>query len=632
MTEKMRLEHLVKIIRKDPPLTINMVNRVVRECYREADCVFTDDMLVLSHKIKKTIDSNREKLKESLVAKLASNIDIFMSSNLPKLKQRSKVIKRVFYSDGKNEPKEIESLDKISEYDKKDLIFKEEAKDKQGNKTVRLFLLHQRDGIFYPERIDKERLSEFVARNQNMPVPKEEKKESAETKMDDMGEEVFLEDTFLIVPFKEKEEAKKSGAKWDAENSLWYAPKGTKKKKFIRWDMEVQQSRIRSEYEAVSSVGSSGKHPEEEFKEILDHLNLEHGNTLEFVDYATFRSSRAKPLKEKGSRKSSTPGSYKISIDPMGFYYGWAKNNHTGQYITYNQRSSAELKEISAEVRHIDEQIIKINTIIGEREEKRLLKEAIERCNKEYGEFVPVKKTEEHEYLADKKIDPYPFVRRKRKTIMIPLYDLVTGEMVSYQKIGKLYDEKEGVWKMKKRLAFGGEKNGSALLVSRSLDTKPEDLDVLFVAEGFSTAASIEKALNYPVFMGIDAGNLPKVTKTLSIIYPKKRIVIVADNDYGKVLKGMEDPTLNEKQKENTGVVKAKEAQIESGADIIVPKLSEEDMRAGLSDANDIHCKYGIEALRAQLVSALREIGVDITWKIPDLTHMKKVSSKKKKP
>lgn len=35
------------------------------------------------------------------------------------------------------------------------------------------------------------------------------------------------EKTFLAVPYKEKEWAKKFGAKWDKVNKLWYAPEGT---------------------------------------------------------------------------------------------------------------------------------------------------------------------------------------------------------------------------------------------------------------------------------------------------------------------------------------------------------------------------------------------------------------------
>ncbi|HEX9173751.1 MAG TPA: DUF5710 domain-containing protein [Telluria sp.] len=39
----------------------------------------------------------------------------------------------------------------------------------------------------------------------------------------------------LNVPFAEKEEAKRLGARWDAKNKKWYAPLGTDLGPFSRW-------------------------------------------------------------------------------------------------------------------------------------------------------------------------------------------------------------------------------------------------------------------------------------------------------------------------------------------------------------------------------------------------------------
>ena len=41
--------------------------------------------------------------------------------------------------------------------------------------------------------------------------------------------------TYLNVPFKEKEEAKKSGARWDPEVKKWYAPRGVDPEPLNRW-------------------------------------------------------------------------------------------------------------------------------------------------------------------------------------------------------------------------------------------------------------------------------------------------------------------------------------------------------------------------------------------------------------
>jgi hypothetical protein len=39
----------------------------------------------------------------------------------------------------------------------------------------------------------------------------------------------------LNVPFAEKEEAKRLGARWDAKSKKWYAPLGTDLAPFSRW-------------------------------------------------------------------------------------------------------------------------------------------------------------------------------------------------------------------------------------------------------------------------------------------------------------------------------------------------------------------------------------------------------------
>lgn len=39
----------------------------------------------------------------------------------------------------------------------------------------------------------------------------------------------------LNVPFKEKDEAKKLGAKWDPQIKKWYIPDGLKVDKFRKW-------------------------------------------------------------------------------------------------------------------------------------------------------------------------------------------------------------------------------------------------------------------------------------------------------------------------------------------------------------------------------------------------------------
>jgi putative DNA primase/helicase len=49
--------------------------------------------------------------------------------------------------------------------------------------------------------------------------------------------------TYLFVPYEEKDEAKRLGARWDAEQKKWYVPDGLNVEPFSRWlDREVHTS------------------------------------------------------------------------------------------------------------------------------------------------------------------------------------------------------------------------------------------------------------------------------------------------------------------------------------------------------------------------------------------------------
>ena len=72
------------------------------------------------------------------------------------------------------------------------------------------------------------------------------------------------EKTFLAVPYKEKEQAKKFGAKWDKENKLWYAPEGTDLARLAAWLPE--KARAPEPLRMLS--------PQEEFAQALEKAGL----------------------------------------------------------------------------------------------------------------------------------------------------------------------------------------------------------------------------------------------------------------------------------------------------------------------------------------------------------------------
>jgi phage/plasmid primase-like uncharacterized protein len=123
----------------------------------------------------------------------------------------------------------------------------------------------------------------------------------------------------------------------------------------------------------------------------------------------------------------------------------------------------------------------------------------------------------EHPYLKRKGIQPHGAKITGDGRLMVPLFDS-DGALASLQYIdaegGKLYHP-------------GGSVGGKFCIIG-TLDVP----GVLYVAEGFATAATIHEVSNRPVIVAYSASNLVPVTGTLRDLYGQSQdIVIVADND-----------------------------------------------------------------------------------------------------
>ena len=123
----------------------------------------------------------------------------------------------------------------------------------------------------------------------------------------------------------------------------------------------------------------------------------------------------------------------------------------------------------------------------------------------------------EHPYLKRKGIQPHGAKITGDGRLMVPLFDY-SGVLASLQYIdaegGKLYHP-------------GGSVSGKFCIIG-TLDVP----GVLYVAEGYATAATIHEVSNRPVIVAYSASNLVPVTCTLRDLYGQAQdIVIVADND-----------------------------------------------------------------------------------------------------
>lgn len=119
-----------------------------------------------------------------------------------------------------------------------------------------------------------------------------------------------------------------------------------------------------------------------------------------------------------------------------------------------------------------------------------------------------------HPYLVAKGVGVHG-LRQLDGLLLVPLRD-AQGRLWSLQTITA-----DG----SKRFLAGGRKRGLYYAVGRAVS------DVVCVAEGYATAASIHEATGHPTAVAFDAGNLEPVACTLRAKFPSAVIVVCADDD-----------------------------------------------------------------------------------------------------
>lgn len=139
-----------------------------------------------------------------------------------------------------------------------------------------------------------------------------------------------------------------------------------------------------------------------------------------------------------------------------------------------------------------------------------------------------------------------------------------------------------------------GIKRGNFHLIGEINKDKP-----IYIAEGYATAASIYEALDMPIVVAFDCGNIDPVLAALKNEYPKSQIIIAADDD--------------RETKENPGKTKAEEAAKKYDCQVVLPNfpdkftLSNGDIP---SDFNDLHVCFGLEKVKNQLTKKKARLSI----------------------
>ncbi|MGA3182067.1 MAG: toprim domain-containing protein, partial [Verrucomicrobiota bacterium] len=163
-------------------------------------------------------------------------------------------------------------------------------------------------------------------------------------------------------------------------------------------------------------------------------------------------------------------------------------------------------------------------------------------------------------------------VREYRGALALPLLD-ASGDLHSLQFIGA-----DGA----KYFLSGGRITGCFFM----LDEKPTG--PLVICEGYATGASIHEATGYVTVCAMNCGNLAAVAKALREKWPEREIIIAADNDQWT--------------EGNRGMREAAGAARTVHARLAMPQFK--DLASKPTDFNDLHQLEGLDAVKAQIVSA----------------------------
>lgn len=391
---------------------------------------------------------------------------------------------------------------------------------------------------------------------------------------------------FLNVPFKQKDEAKALGAKWDRQQQSWYIPSGLDRSAFAKWSTEAREQNLDipevsarqylavpysareeakaagAEWDKVAKSWFAGPKanmakleqwipenvmvqqgpamtPRDEFAEALKSVGCVVSGEHPIMDGA---SHRITVEGEKFTQKSGS-GFYVGHLD--GHPAGYVKNNKTGADLTW--KAKGYVLDPEKKARLAAAAAIKFKEREADLFQRQ--EQAAARVARQLEKLLPVEQPTA--YMLEKGIEPDSEVRTDKdgKKTYVPAID-VNGKHWSTQ-----YIQTDGT----KRFAKESKKEGCFHVVG-GLDQLAA-APAIVIGEGYATAASLKQTLGFATVSAFDSGNLAHVAQALHLKFPEKPIVIAGDDDrYLEATQGV-----------NPGRSKAKEAASAVNGKVLLP-------------------------------------------------------------
>lgn len=385
------------------------------------------------------------------------------------------------------------------------------------------------------------------------------------------------EKTYLAVPFGDKDTAKRHGARWDREAKSWFAPAGVDLTPLAKW------------LQPAINPDAPPPSPQEEFTDAVRAAGL----LLDDADHSAGQAhmdGEFRRVRVEGDHDRQTSGAYVGFMD--GHPAGYIQNYKTGFKQNWkatgasNQLSDADRQRLTVEAEENRR----------ERQARRDQEHAEGAARSEKAIATASLAPADHAYLIRKGFEGNPHALKVDEfgNLMVPGHD-IDGKVWTFQRVPP-----EG----EKRFAKDTRAEGSHFLLTAPGQTI-EAAGTLLIAEGYITAATLQRQTGLPVVAAFSKGNLLPVALDYREKYPGINLVIAGDNDHRKPL----EQDANGKPKENAGKVYAEAAAAAVGGYALLPSFDPEDKG---SDWNDYEAKHGHDATKKALREGLAVAQVHI--------------------
>lgn len=178
-------------------------------------------------------------------------------------------------------------------------------------------------------------------------------------------------------------------------------------------------------------------------------------------------------------------------------------------------------------------------------------------------------------------------------TLLVPMRD-AAGELHNLQRIAPHppTEDEQARGLTEKRFLPGGRKRGMFHVIGQAEDVP---LDLVLMAEGYATAATLHEATALPAVVAFDAGNLAAVAEAMPARFPGARFLVCADHDAATEARSGKNPG-----REGAEKAARKLRSLGCAAAVLMPEC----LPGGGTDFNDLAAASGLEVVGQQVAAA----------------------------